>query len=154
MLDIILGQTTMLGMPRIAPPISLTEAQTQDLQRTCRASASSQAQVLRARIVLLGAKGWANDDIAHELSTNKMTVSKWRRRFARLGMAGLEDAARVGRPPALTPEQLQRVLTEVTRPPQARGRWSCRSMAKHTGVSKSRVQQLWEQNDLKPHQTR
>lgn len=27
-------------------------------------------------------------------------------------------------------------------------------MSKHAGVSKSRVQQLWERNDLKPHQTR
>jgi hypothetical protein len=37
--------------------------------------------VLRARIILFAAKGWPNDDIVHQLSTNKMTVSKWRRRL-------------------------------------------------------------------------
>ena len=31
---------------------------------------------------------------------------------------------------------------------------SVRSMARHAGVSKSAVQQLWARNDLKPHRTR
>jgi transposase len=49
---------------------------------------------------------------------------------------------------------LNSVLTKVTQPPKGRGRWSCRSMAKEAGISKSWVQQLWWRNDLKPHQTR
>lgn len=141
----------LLGMPRIAPPITLTEAQREDLQRTCRSSRASRAAVLRARIVLLAAQGWPSDEIAQELVTNQMTVSKWRGRFARQGMAGLVDAPRPGRPTSLSAAQLNRVLAEVTRPPRSRSRWSCRSMARHAGVSKSRVQQLWRQNDLKPH---
>lgn len=141
-------------MPRVAPPITLTEAQMQELQRTCRSATTSRAAVLRARIVLLAAKGWPNDEIAQELSTNQMTACKWRRRFAQHGMAGLEDAPRPGRPATLSATQLNRVLAEVTRPPPSRRRWSCRSMAKHAGLSKSRVQQLWQQNDLKPHVTR
>lgn len=144
----------MSRMPRIAPPITLTESQSAELHRFCRAASSSTAQVLRARIILLAAKGWPNEDIVHELSTNKMTVSKWRRRFAQRGLAGLQDAPRPGRPARLSAEQLNRVLTEVTRPPQSRARWSCRSMARHAGLSKRRVQQLWQRNDLKPHRTR
>jgi transposase len=154
MLDIKISHCMVLGMPRIAPSIELTGAQSEELQRICRASSSSRDEVLRARIVLLAGQAWLNEDIAQELSTNRMTVCKWRRRFAGLGMAGLQDAARSGRPASLSAQQLDRVLTEVTRPPQTRSRWSCRSMGKHAGVSKSRVQQLWEQNDLKPHQTR
>lgn len=154
MLDTIISQSMVLGMPRIAPPVALTKGQSEELQRICRAASSSGAEVLRARIILLAAKGSANDEIVHELSTNKMTVSKWRRRFAQLGMAGLQDAARPGRPATLSCEQLNRVLIEVTRPPHTRSRWSCRSMAKHAGISKTRVQELWERNDLKPHQTR
>jgi transposase len=141
-------------MPRIAPPVALTEAQREDLQRTCRSTSAPRAAVLRARIVLLAAGGWPSDEIAQELVTNQMTVSKWRRRFAQQGMAGLEDAPRPGRPASVSAAQLNRVLVEVTRPPQARRRWSCRSMARHAGISKSRVQQLWQQNDLKPHVTR
>jgi transposase len=138
----------------MAPQIALTETQSEELQRNCRATSSSRADVLRARIVLLAAKGWPNDEIAQELNTNKMTVCKWRRRFAQNGIAGLQDGTRSGRPGSLTVEQLNRILSEVTRPPKSRGRWSCRSMARHAGVSKSRVQQLWEHNELKPHQTR
>ena len=104
MLDIIISQTKISGMPRIAPPVALTEAQSEELQRICRAGSSSGAEVLRARIILLAANGSANDEIVHELSTNKMTVSKWRRRFAQLGMAGLQDAARPGRPATLSAE--------------------------------------------------
>ena len=141
-------------MSRMAPQIALTETQSEELQRNCRATSSSRADVLRARIVLLAAKGWPNDEIAQELNTNKMTVCKWRRRFAQNGIAGLQDGTRSGRPGSLTVEQLNRILSEVTRPPKSRGRWSCRSMARHAGVSKSRVQQLWEHNELKPHQTR
>jgi len=144
----------VLGMSRIAPSIELTGTQSEELQRVCRGSSSSRDQVLRARIILLAGKAWPNEDIAQELNTNKMTVCKWRRRFARWGMAGLQDAPRSGRPARLSAQQMERVLTEVTRPPQARRRWSCRSMGKHAGVSKSRVQPLWEQNDLKPHRTR
>lgn len=115
------------GMARTAPVITLSETQANDLQRISRAS-SSRSEVLRARIVMLAAKRWPNEEIVHELSTNKMTVSKWRRRFAKMGMAGLQDAARAGRPATLSEAQMHRFLAEVTRPPQDRARWSCRSM--------------------------
>jgi transposase len=47
-----------------------------------------------------------------------------------------------------------KVLTTVTRPPQGQTRWSVRSMARSAGLSKSRVHQLWQANDLKPHRVR
>ena len=43
------------------------------------------------------------------------------------------------------------VVTEVTRPPKGRKRWSVRSMGRHAGVSHSTVQRIWSKNDLKPH---
>jgi transposase len=46
---------------------------------------------------------------------------------------------------------VQTVITQVVRPPQGRRRWSCRSMARHAGVSKSQVHRLWQANELKPH---
>ncbi len=81
-------------------------------------------------------------------------MGKWRRRFAAKGLAGLSDAARSGCPSRLPPEKVARVLTGVTQPPQGRTRWSVRTMARHAGLSKTRVQQLWSRNDLKPHQVR
>jgi transposase len=134
--------------------IALTDRQQAELQHLLRTRSAGQAKALRARIVLLAAQGWPNDEIAVELNTAPNTVCKWRRRFAAEGMAGLVDRPRSGRPLSLAAQTFNRVLTEVTRPPQRRGRWSCRSMAAHASVSKSRVQQLWSHNDIKPHQMR
>jgi len=138
-------------MPRHAPILQLTESQRSELQRVVRASGSSIREVFRARIVLSAAQDHPNDEIASALETSQQSVSKWRGRFVRLGMAGLKDAARSGRPASLPPEKVNTVLTQATQPPKARAKWSVRSMARHAGVSKTRVQQIWSRNDLKPH---
>jgi hypothetical protein len=44
-----------------------------------------------------------------------------------------------------------RAVTEATRPPQEKTRWSIRAMSRHAGVSPSTVQRIWSKNDLKPH---
>src|SRR5262245_50762078 len=141
-------------MSRTAPGIILDEVQREQLQALIRASSAGQAQVLRARIVLLAASNGSSQQIAEQLNTTQQTVCKWRRRFARHGLKGLRDALRSGRPARVSAKILNTVLTKVTQPPKGRARWSCRSMAKQAGVSKSWVQQLWFRNDLKPHQTR
>jgi transposase len=141
-------------MPRTPPLIELTEFQRGQLQRLARAHSSSRQEVLRAQIILLAADGHPNDEIASILEVNENTVSKWRCRFGRQGMAGLVDEKRSGRPVHLLAAALNKVLTQVTQPPKHRNRWSVRSMARHAGISKSWVQQLWNQNDLKPHLTR
>jgi transposase len=50
--------------------------------------------------------------------------------------------------------KVARVITEVTRPPKSRSRWSVRSMGRHVGISHSTVQRIWAKNDLKPHITK
>ena len=81
-------------MPRIAAAIELTTEQRSELQRVARASSSSQAEVFRARIILLAGQGQPNDEIAAALETSQQSVGKWRRRFALNGVAGLQDAPR------------------------------------------------------------
>lgn len=141
-------------MSRTPPEIVLDPVQREQLQALLRASGTSQSEALRVRIILLAAAGWPNEEIASQLQIAKQTVCKWRRRFARQGLAGLQDEARPGRPTQLESGTLNTILTKVTQPPKGRSRWSCRSMAKQAGISKSWVQQLWYRNDLKPHQTR
>jgi transposase len=139
---------------RTPPEITLDPVQREQLEALTRASTASQAEVLRARIILLAALNWPSEEIATHLQTSEPTVCKWRRRFARYGLAGLQDQGRSGRPTETSSKTLNTVLTKVTQPPKGRARWSCRSMAKQSGLSKSWVQQLWFRNDLKPHQTR
>jgi transposase-like protein len=55
----------------------------------------------RARIVLACAEpGSGVARVAAELGSTRMTVRKWRRRFAEAGLAGLADHDRPGRPVA------------------------------------------------------
>lgn len=143
-----------MRVSRTAPEIILDRVQCEQLEAITRAHRATQAEVLRARLILLAALGWPSEEIAVELGTTEPTVCKWRRRFARHGLAGLRDGCRSGRPARLSNDTLNVVLTKVTQPPRNRARWSCRSMAKETGLSKSWVQQLWFRNDLRPHQTR
>ncbi len=132
----------------------LSPEQKRGLQRLLRAPATPQKTVLRARIIWLASEGRDNTQIAQELNTSHVTVGLWRQRFLDFGLAGLEEAPRPGRPASLDAEKCRRALTEVVRPPKDRARWSCRSMARQTGLSKDAVQRLWKANDLKPHRTR
>ena len=61
------------------------------LEARVRAPTTEQRDVLRARIVLLAAKGHSTRAIAREVGTMPRTVSHWRGRFARDGLAGLKD---------------------------------------------------------------
>ena len=54
----------------------------------------------------------------------------------------LKEAARPGRPAQLPSDRVQRVVSQVVQPPPGRRRWTCRSMARHSGVSKSQVAPL------------
>lgn len=110
--------------------------------------------VKRARIVLYRAEGMRQVDVAAEVGVRQRIVSKWEKRFRTQGVEGLAEARRSGRKPTL-PEEVQRsIITDATRPPEPRRRWSLRTMAKSKGVSPSTVHRLWRANDLKPHLTR
>jgi transposase len=141
-------------MARPKLPLELTAEQSREVTRLIQAPATPQKIVRRACIVSLAAQGWDNDEIAAELSTSGVTVGLWRQRFMDFGLAGLAEAPRPGRPSTLDAQKARRVLTEVVQPPKNSGRWSCRRMARHAGLSKDAVQRLWAANDLKPHRTR
>jgi transposase len=125
-------------MPKAATPITLTDRQRAELRRLAGCSPSPRQTVLRALIVLRAGDGENNTAIAKTLRIGANTAAKRRGRFAAVGLAGLTDAARSGRLGRLGEAVVERVLTEVTRPPKDRARWSVRSMARHAGLSKMR----------------
>ena len=45
----------------------------------------------------MAADGLGNDEIAARLDTNRVIVSKWRKRFFEQGLPGLEERPRGGR---------------------------------------------------------
>jgi transposase len=78
-----------------AVPIVLSEDERAELVR--RAGGQGVWRADRARIILACAEGMSNAAAAQELGVAVKSVSKWRRQFAADRLAGLEDAAPVGR---------------------------------------------------------
>ena len=125
-----------------------------ELQRRARASTSAHRDRFRAEIILLRLEGIKIAEVAERLGTSAPTVSTWSSRFEAQGLDGLKDRAGRGRKPSIPRKKIERVVTEVTRPPKNRNRWSVRSMGRHAGVSPSTVQRIWSRNELKPHVTK
>jgi transposase len=139
-----------------AVAIELTGEQRTVLNRWSRGRSTPARLVLRAKIVLLAAEGQMNKDIASALGTDRLTVGRWRRRFAAGGLAAIEkDAPRGGRKPTkrarLAPKIVKKTTTE--KPPDAT-HWSTRGLAKALHISHSMVHRVWRQSNLKPHLTR
>jgi hypothetical protein len=91
-----------------------------ELQRRARAATSTVREQERAAIVLLRLDGKGVETVAAK------RVSMWCKRFEEKGLAGLEDKAGRGRRPSIPEEKVARVITEATRPPAGRSRWSVR----------------------------
>lgn len=138
---------------RRAPLITLDANQRQTLQRWGRGRKTQARLVLRAKIILLAAKGTQNNDIAAELGTERTIVGRWRARFAQHGLAGIEkDLPRRGRKPTKRNELARLILETTTKEmPSNATHWSTRSLAKELGISQSMVHRVWKANGLKPH---
>jgi len=100
-----------------AAVIVLSEDERAELVR--RAGLPGRWRADRARIILACAEGMSNAGAAQALGVAVKSVSKWRRQFAAQRLAGLEDAAPVGR------RKAELVLDEAERAQLAR--WSRRA---------------------------
>ena len=90
-----------------AVPIVLSDDERAQLVR--RAGLPGRWRADRARIILACAEGMSNAAAAGTLGVAVRSVSKWRRQFAAERLAGLEDAAPVGRQKAqLTLDEAER----------------------------------------------
>jgi len=138
---------------RIAPPIELTPEQQSILEAQARSRSLPARVVERSRIVLLAAAGEQDKEIAHSLSMTAKKVSRWRKRFLQLGLAGLEkDAPRPGRTPSINARLIKRVIDMTTRQKPAKAtHWSTRTMAEAAGISEASVRRIWRAHGLKPH---
>ena len=96
-------------MPRSSPyVITLSSNERRVLEARARQYTLPYRDVVRAKVVLLAADGVQNKEIAERLDMPRPVVSKWRKRFFRERLAGLEDRSRRGRPPAFPPSGRRR----------------------------------------------
>ena len=92
-------------MAREAPIIRMCAEDYLQLHQLVDAHSTPQAIAFRARIILrciVGDKP-TNERVASDLGCDADTVSKWRRRFHRQRLDGLQDLPRSGRPPNFSP---------------------------------------------------
>jgi transposase len=81
-----------------AADIALTDEERAALQGWMRGGKTERRKHFRARVILALAEGLSNAEVAERCASRVATISKWRGRFARGRLAGLEDAPRSGKP--------------------------------------------------------
>jgi transposase len=114
--------------------IHLTDEEQSQLESWVRKTTTEQRMVQRARIVLEGAAGKTSKEIALMLKLRAATVSKWRTRFYRNRLAGLDDAPRPGKTAKYDMTTEKRILAQLDAPPPAGyATWTGRLVAQALG---------------------
>lgn len=137
----------------IAEPIVLMPEERSVLDKWSNQRSIPVRLVQRANIIRMAADGLMNKDIALKMDISRPTVQLWRDRFLALRVKGLEkDAPRPGRIPEISDKKVQAVVKATLHSkPENATHWSARSMAKVQGLSKSTVNRIWRDHNLKPH---
>ena len=136
-------------MGRIAPVIELSDKDRETFSTWTRSGKAEQRLVLRARIVLSAARGGQNRDIARELGTREATVSKWRSRFHQVGLKGLQDKPRPGKPSKYTPSTEKSILAALDKsPPKGYATWTGPLLAERLGISEHYVWRILRKHQI------
>jgi len=131
----------MAGIPE-ATPIVLTADEQAELEELTRSTKTEYRLRQRAQIVLLAAKGVASRAIGRKVGCTTGTASKWRVRYARDRLAGLDETGDRGAEPKYTAETNKRILAVLDRPvPAGHGRWTGPLIAAELGDVD--VQYVW-----------
>jgi transposase len=144
----------MAGVGRPKAELVVSESERATLEQWVRRRKSAQALALRARIVLQGAEGRSNQDVASRLRVTGQMVGKWRARFVARRVDGLLDEPRPGAPRSVQDAQIEAVLTKtLERTPRDATHWSTRAMASESGLSQSTISRIWRAFALQPHRS-
>lgn len=139
-------------MGRIPARFELSEPEHQTLKMWANAGTTQQRMARRARVVLLSAQGLSLKEVTRLSGLSQQNCSKWRRRFLRERLAGLQDKPRRGRPPVIPPKKKLAVTAlACEKPLDGSNQWSVRKLAKATGLGSTTVHRILNEGELKPH---
>ena len=141
---------------RVAPAISLSVEHRKTLESWSRGRRTPARLVQRARIILLAADGSENIEIASEVGVDRGAVGRWRTRFAKDGLAGIERdrpgrGRKAGKRQSLAAEIVRRTTREK---PKNATHWSTRTLGAEMGIAPAMVHRVWKDAGLKPHLTK
>ncbi len=132
--------------------VVLSEAQRVELRGIAQSRSLPAGYVFRARLILMLAEGASFNAIKRQLRTTAPTISRWKARFLRGGMEGLDTVHPGQLASVLTPTLRARILSATRKKPtDGSTHWSCRKLAATLGISKSAVHRTWKEAGLKPH---
>ncbi len=124
----------------------------EELTRWAQSRTLPAGDVFRARLILALADGLSYLEIEKQLHTSAPTIARWRQRFEQRRIEGLNPRHQGSRPRVVTPTVQARIVRRTLQTPSdGSTHWSCRKLATALGVSKSTVQRVWTQAQLKPH---
>jgi len=140
-----------LGRPML--PLVLSDYEVQQLQGIPISRSLPHSIVQRAQIALAWGAGETNTSIAKRMGLTGMTVGKWRKRYRELGLEGLHDELRPGRPRTYEDDTVAEVINRAlqTEPTDGSTQWSARSLAAATGISKTTVHRWLQTFSVQPH---
>ena len=137
----------------VAAALKITDEQKAELEQMARSSVLPHRRVVQAKALLWAGEGLSNEENARRSGVDSDAIRRWRNRFEDKGIAGVGKVAKGrGRKPWLPAGTTERVL-EATRsdtPPGEATHWTTRSMARHLGVGKDSVAQIWRDHGLRP----
>jgi transposase len=108
-------------MPKLMKIRPMTEEETSQLKALAHSRTEAAALVQRAQIVLMSKEGRRVTEVAEQLRVCGRTIRRWIYRFNEMGLEGLRDNSRVGRPPTYTQEQHSEVVATSLTDPQSFG---------------------------------
>src|ERR1700688_1410472 len=132
--------------------VLLTPQQHSDLSSIAQSRSPPAGYVFRAQLILMLATGASFDPIKRRLQTTAPTIVRWKQRFRRSGLEGLDTYHPGQKPRVRTPALRARILSATRRKPSdGSTHWSCRKLASTLGISKDAVHRVWQEAGLKPH---
>ena len=144
--------------------VVLGEPQRAELQRRVRAWTTAQRDTVRARIILACAQEGRAATVERHVGVHPRTVERWRARFRRAGLPGLQDRHRPGPPAKFEPvtrlesialacEPVEREDGRTTRPIAALVQEAAaRDLVPR--ISRSSYQRILPAGELRPHRVR
>jgi transposase len=105
---------------------------------------------MRAKVVLAVADGEGTSAISRRLGVSRPTVIQWRNRYAAVGLAGLDDAQRSGRPKMVDDAA---IIAATLDPPPARlgvTHWSTRLLAHELHIGHATIARAWRRYGVQP----
>ena len=128
-----------------------------------RRSTATQRDVARAKLALTAHEGQTTSAFASALGVSRPTVTLWRERLARLGLSGLQEERRPGRPRRIGEAQRLQLLALACDPegPPGRNLATLDSLCERAieqgvveHISRSHLQRILRAGDVRPHRVR